>query len=60
MWEEPRLVQCRTLDSGVEVFVMALKKGRTQLGQCKDRNEAQEYLSGWKRGRMKPGSAQGP
>ena len=46
MWEEPRLVQRRALDLGVEVFVMALKKGRTQLVQCKDRNEAQEYLLG--------------
>ena len=37
---------------------MALKKGRTQAGQSKDQNEAQEYLLGWKKGRTQLGSVQ--
>ena len=32
-WEEASLVQCRDRDMGSEVFVMALKKGRTQPAQ---------------------------
>ena len=59
-WEEASLVQCRDRDMGSEVFVMALKKGRTQPGQCKHRKEAQVNLSGWKECRTQPGSVQSP
>ena len=49
----------QSVNSGSEVFVMAVKKGRTQPCECKNQNEAQEYLAWWKKGRMQPGSTQG-
>ena len=54
---EKKLVQGPNASS--EVFVIPVKKGRTQPCECKNQNEAQEYLPGWKNGRAQAGLVQG-